>query len=317
MIKKNTLIRKIVLLSLLIVLGLGFSHFNYASAAGLVPCGLDPNGSDACNICDLFKLADNVIKFFVFKLVPLIATLSFVYAGVLFLTSGASPGNFTAAKTIMTNVSIGLALIFSAWMITNTLIHLAVVDQNIADHWYQIECKTTLSPTGQVAGGSGNQTPPGGGQTPGSGTGGSTGRACAPSFGVAHASGCPNLNDCVNVNSYVSAHDCGSNKGTCLLSSDAANRLNIFASSFTSIGGAKCSLRMASALQVNGGPSASSCHKPGNSDSGTCADFNIDYKNCKDAFYKAAQQSGAVYSFLDEYVCPASTTTGNNIHVNF
>ncbi len=162
---------------------------------------------------------------------------------------------------------------------------------------------------GQVTLGSGSTTPT---PTPVS-------EACSQSFG-SRATGCSDINTCVDVSSYTPTHGCESNGGVCLLSSAAAAKAQLLISTFNNLAGGQCTLKINSALQVNGGSSVSTCHKPGNSQSGTCSDINIlpNHDNCYKFFYQAAKQAN-VQSFLDEYVtaCVAGSTTGGNIHVNF
>ena len=116
-----------------------------AQAAGLVPCGLsvdDPstpkNETLACGFCDFFKLIDNLFDF-VMKMVIVVATLMLVVGGVYFFFAGANPGALETGKKIITSTLIGVAIIFSAFMIVGVVLNaigLADWTQNIYKNWW-------------------------------------------------------------------------------------------------------------------------------------------------------------------------------------
>ncbi len=82
-------------------------------AGGLVPCA----GPD-CNFLDFITLIENVIDFLMTIAIPLSAIL-FSWAGFLYLTSSANPGDRGKAQKIFQNVFWGLTITFSAWLIVN------------------------------------------------------------------------------------------------------------------------------------------------------------------------------------------------------
>lgn len=86
----------------------------------IVPCG--NKTQSACNLCHLWELASNIINFISFNLAIPIATLLFVVAGILFLTSGGNEQRTGLAKSIFTNVVIGLLIIFCSWLLIDTLL---------------------------------------------------------------------------------------------------------------------------------------------------------------------------------------------------
>jgi len=93
----------------------------FASAAwgGLVQC----DGSVA-NPCDFnaFMKTLNFIITWIMEISVSIATIAFVYAGFLYLTSGANAGNRTKANTIAWNVIKGYVIILCAWLAIHTVI---------------------------------------------------------------------------------------------------------------------------------------------------------------------------------------------------
>jgi len=86
----------------------------------IVPCGREIQPD--CTLCHLWHLASNIINFISFNLAIPLATLLFVAAGVIFLISGGNQEKVTLARSIFTNTIIGLVIIFTSWMLIDTLI---------------------------------------------------------------------------------------------------------------------------------------------------------------------------------------------------
>jgi len=136
----------------------GVSDPRAGKTGGLVPCG--GPGEDPCTVCHLFQLISNIINFIAFRFAPIVAAFLFVYAGIMMIVSAGNPGKFQAATKMFWSVIIGLAIIYGAWLITNSIIQALAVKNNAATNWYDVDC--TSSPTG----GSGSS---GGGTLPTSG----------------------------------------------------------------------------------------------------------------------------------------------------
>jgi amino acid transporter len=98
----------------------------YVANAGLVPpCGPDPlTGKCIWGFTEFMKLIDNVIKFIILNLALPIAAIMFAYAGFLLVTAPGEEAK-TKAKSIFTNVVIGLVLAVGAWLIVKTLLSIA------------------------------------------------------------------------------------------------------------------------------------------------------------------------------------------------
>lgn len=121
----------------------------------IVPCGTST--TFPCTRCDLFKLIKNVVDFITGGLMPPVAVLLFVWAGFLILMGGANPGLVTKGKEIFKNTSVGLIIMLSAWMITNTIIQSVGAKYNNAQNWWQFVCVETPPAVPPVV-----QRPPGG-----------------------------------------------------------------------------------------------------------------------------------------------------------
>src|SRR3989338_4525723 len=78
------------------------------SAGGLVSC----TSYATCNLCAFGQLIQNIINYAIVLSVPLVAVLV-GYAGFLYFTSGANPGNVIKAKGIFATAFIGFLIAIS------------------------------------------------------------------------------------------------------------------------------------------------------------------------------------------------------------
>jgi len=132
--------KKIIILTVLVFIF--FPVFVQAvSFWPLVPCGTSVNPTP-CNQCDLFRLLKNIIDFVLIGLMPPAAAILFVWGGFLILMGGANPSLISQGKSIFWNTAIGVAIISSSWLITNTIIRSVAAD-NIAPEWWKFECRVT------------------------------------------------------------------------------------------------------------------------------------------------------------------------------
>lgn len=102
------------------------------SKAALVNCG--PGYGRQCQLCDIFIVFDNIVKFLLiptpslnggFPLVPLVAVLMIIIGGFMYIIAfmGGSDGSMISrAKSLFFGVAIGLVLIYGAWVIINTVL---------------------------------------------------------------------------------------------------------------------------------------------------------------------------------------------------
>lgn len=125
----------------------------------LVPTCYSANQADAfrgqvftgaCQLCDLVKLADNLIRFAVAFSV-IVATLMFAYAGFLYFTAAASEANIKKAHGIFSKVFAGLVIILLAWLVVNLIMSTFVDQGSWRGMWYEIECAEYPVGEGYVA----------------------------------------------------------------------------------------------------------------------------------------------------------------------
>ncbi|MFH1714370.1 MAG: hypothetical protein ABH831_02145, partial [Candidatus Nealsonbacteria bacterium] len=101
---------------------------------------------------------DGIVDFVLFKIIPSIAVLMLVVGGAMFIISyfgGAEamagggkggPALLGRAKKLINSVMIGLAIIFAAWLIINTLLmFLGVADwTGLREGWFSIPCQVKI-----------------------------------------------------------------------------------------------------------------------------------------------------------------------------
>lgn len=88
---------------------------------GLIPC--DNSEGNKCDFIAFMALVNKVINFVLFKMVIPLAAIMFAYAGFLMVTAGGEAAHARQeAKSIFTNVVIGLVFAVAAWLIISTIL---------------------------------------------------------------------------------------------------------------------------------------------------------------------------------------------------
>ncbi len=135
---------------------------------GMVPCGrcLTADGSDPktglegnfgcegdevyipCHLCHLFIVFSNVISFVLVSLIPSLALIVIVFAGLLFMVKGNDPKSVQRATRAILYSAIGLFLAYFSWIIISILIS-SFMDWDIDWRWsggqLQYECSVTYT----------------------------------------------------------------------------------------------------------------------------------------------------------------------------
>jgi hypothetical protein len=93
-------------------------------AQNFFPC----KGPD-CTFENLVTVAQEVANWII-KLGLMLSPLIFAYAGFLYLTSGANPGQRTKASGIFKNVAIGLVIMMCAWLFVSLILN-ALLDPTV------------------------------------------------------------------------------------------------------------------------------------------------------------------------------------------
>jgi len=85
----------------------------------------------------LFK---RIVDFLTLNIIFPLAVLMIVVGGAMFLTAGGDPGRIGGAKKILTATVIGLAIIFLAWLIVDTVITFLTPAGSPFQNWSTINC---------------------------------------------------------------------------------------------------------------------------------------------------------------------------------
>jgi len=125
----------------------GFCDAVVPVLGGLVPCGRDFdddttlwNEKEECKLCHFVILADNVIDYLL-GIVGLVAVLSLVVGGMLYITSSGNSNLVTTAKTAFRKSLYGFVVVFIAWVATNTTMVLFGFDDPLGDgSWKMFDC---------------------------------------------------------------------------------------------------------------------------------------------------------------------------------
>ncbi|MCE9628563.1 MAG: pilin [Candidatus Vogelbacteria bacterium] len=86
----------------------------------LVPCG--DAGRPDCTFKDLALLITAVIKFLIFQVGILVATIVIIWGGVLYVLYPYKPGYKDTAKKMITGSIVGLLIMMGAYLIVKTLV---------------------------------------------------------------------------------------------------------------------------------------------------------------------------------------------------
>ncbi len=91
--------------------------------ATLVTC--DGGAGDACNIDSFIEMINIIINWFI-TMATVVFTISAIYGGYLYMTSGSNPGNKEKAKTVLLRTLTGFVIILTAWVIVHTILNALV-----------------------------------------------------------------------------------------------------------------------------------------------------------------------------------------------
>jgi len=84
---------------------------------GLVPC----DGWD-CTSDNLIGMIGSIFDLIAFQIVPVLAIIGFVIAGIIMITSGGDPAKFNRGKSAMIAIVVGLIIVYLAWAIVKLFI---------------------------------------------------------------------------------------------------------------------------------------------------------------------------------------------------
>jgi len=93
--------------------------------AKLVTC--DGSAASPCTTDSFVGMINGIINWII-SIAGVIFTISCIYGGFLYMTSGENPGNKAKAKSILYSTLIGFIIILVAWLIVYTILHTLAPD---------------------------------------------------------------------------------------------------------------------------------------------------------------------------------------------
>ncbi len=124
------------------------------SFAQIVPCdgaiGIGGDANRVCQGCHLVQLGQNIITFLI-EIIAFGGAVVFAIGGLRMVMSRGNTGEVEAAKSMMTNVVIGLVILLAGWLVIDTVLKTLLDDSTESEMgpWHTIECVTqpTLTTT--------------------------------------------------------------------------------------------------------------------------------------------------------------------------
>ena len=105
------------------------------SSAAIIECGNSVTDGgittipNPCTFADFVATINRVINWFI-SIAGVIFTISAIWGGFLYMTSGQNPGNKAKAKSILWSTLIGFVIILTSWLIVYTLLTYLVPDNS-------------------------------------------------------------------------------------------------------------------------------------------------------------------------------------------
>ena len=118
--------------------------------SGLIQCGrqffnASSENTQFCTICDLISLAQNLMNQAITYFAAPIAALMLGYGGFLMVIAGVRGGSaqsFTQGKKVLTNAVIGIVILFTAWLMVDTLLKSIGYSTANFGPWNVIQCES-------------------------------------------------------------------------------------------------------------------------------------------------------------------------------
>lgn len=149
--KRSLIIIFLAIALLAALIGFSESSVVYAQDTGaaktpLVPCGSTTSGQGECyDICQVLELGNRIYNFIMFRVVPGIAMLLFLYAGFLIMVGNTEligeKNQVLKGRQVLNTTVIGLVITYLAWVIVTFLLTTFLVDTNTSGTWYKLECQ--------------------------------------------------------------------------------------------------------------------------------------------------------------------------------
>lgn len=92
----------------------------------IVRCEVSGNSAyanDPCDLCQVFGIVARVIKLILYYIIPPMAVVAFLMAGIFFLFGGGNPNQITKGRQILWVTILGILIAYAGWLMVNTVIN--------------------------------------------------------------------------------------------------------------------------------------------------------------------------------------------------
>lgn len=124
------------------------------NSAGLIPCGKnlnDPatnwNECDECGLCSLILMGELVINFLL-KMAAIAAVLAIIVSGLIYIFAAGKEKTVSDAKSMLKYTLLGFVVIFTSWMIVDSILTTFGYIDPVEGEWYTI-CGSSSENSGQ------------------------------------------------------------------------------------------------------------------------------------------------------------------------
>lgn len=91
-----------------------------------------------CNLCDLLKMGQNIIKFLIYTVAPALTIIIVAWGGIMLMIKGGEEKKRAEAKNIIYTAAIGYGIVLISWLAVNEIFTLFV--QSSFSNWYNLSC---------------------------------------------------------------------------------------------------------------------------------------------------------------------------------
>jgi hypothetical protein len=114
------------------------------NSAGLIPCGRnlnDPatswNECDECNLCSIVLTGELIINFLL-KMAAIAAVLAIIVSGFVYIFAAGKEKTVSTAKAMLKYALFGFVIIFTSWMIVNSILTTFGYVDPVEGEWYTV-----------------------------------------------------------------------------------------------------------------------------------------------------------------------------------
>ncbi|HRY62277.1 MAG TPA: hypothetical protein P5056_00680 [Candidatus Paceibacterota bacterium] len=79
-------------------------------------------GGEPCRLSNILSIIQALNRYIAFTLLPIVATLAFLYAGFIMVVGTGNPKEVSKGKEIISNTIYGIIIVFAAYYIINLIV---------------------------------------------------------------------------------------------------------------------------------------------------------------------------------------------------